>query len=604
MKITEKTGGFWDAFKERDDLSKFSPNGLILFAMEMKFGIDDISTVASESLTDGCNDKKADLIHIDTDMQYAIIGQCYVCSKMDKNGAPANKASDLNTAISWLLLSPIDELPKSLQESAADLRRAIKEKSIRDLYLWYVHNLPESENVKRELKTVELAAQSAVNNISKETCAFSIQALEVGRQTLEEWYRSILTPILVTDDIDIPIIGGYETGNENWSAYATSVHVKWLYNLYKKYQTKLFSANVRDYLGSRNTDENINSGIKETALQEPGHFWVFNNGITGLVNDFNIVDQDSTKHIILKGLSIVNGAQTTGAIGSLEEPPKDVALVQIRFVKCNNQDSVQDIVRYNNRQNKITEPDFRSNDNIQKKLLKEFPVMDLQYSPRRGGHEDIIKRPTKVISSVIAGQVLAAFHGAPSTAYHQKTGLWQSEMLYGKYFNDNTCAKHIVFAYSLLKTIEGKKIVLIDKSNRSSPPLTSNEEEQLCFFRKRGSIFILIAAISKCLEIITDRPIPNVFILAFSPAIQDFKTAVNEWENIVNVASSFTEYLKPGLSDGFRNQAVVDSAINEFRRLMAATKAANSSIYSNFTAKLNFALPLRHTETGGPLDGV
>ena len=56
--------------------------------------------------------------------------------------------------------------------------------------------------------------------------------------------------------------------------------------MYVKYGRELFCANVRDYLGSRRSDKNINHNMKLTAQTAPERFWVYNNGITALVNDF------------------------------------------------------------------------------------------------------------------------------------------------------------------------------------------------------------------------------------------------------------------------------------------------------------------------------
>ncbi|MCV5927107.1 AIPR family protein, partial [Escherichia coli] len=86
---------------------------------------------------------------------------------------------------------------------------------------------------------------------------------------------------------------------------------------YKKHRTKIFSANIRDYLGSRKSDSNINHGIKQTVENDASDFWAFNNGLTVLTHYFS-VDGNS---VIIQGLSIVNGAQTTGAIGSLKKLP-------------------------------------------------------------------------------------------------------------------------------------------------------------------------------------------------------------------------------------------------------------------------------------------
>ncbi|MGH3805071.1 MAG: hypothetical protein ACRDRU_00200 [Pseudonocardiaceae bacterium] len=47
-----------DAFKNRTDLEQFGSNGLLLFALELQFNVDDIATVAATALTDGDRDRK------------------------------------------------------------------------------------------------------------------------------------------------------------------------------------------------------------------------------------------------------------------------------------------------------------------------------------------------------------------------------------------------------------------------------------------------------------------------------------------------------------------------------------------------------------------
>ena len=79
---------------------------------------------------------------------------------------------------------------------------------------------------------------------------------------------------------------------------------------------KLFSANVRDYLGSKSSDSNINNGIKKTAEREPENFWAYNNGLTILVKFLSEYrrKQRMDFKFSFRGMSMVNGAQTTGAI--------------------------------------------------------------------------------------------------------------------------------------------------------------------------------------------------------------------------------------------------------------------------------------------------
>jgi hypothetical protein len=469
----------------------------------------------------------------------------------------------------------------SIKPHAEALRKAIDDGVVKSIHIWYVHNLPESNNVQEELVTVEHTASSAIRLYFPDCTDITIQTLEVGISTLNDWYKSISTPVLVSEEFVIPISGGFEIGDADWKAYVTSIPAKWLYDAFQSYKTKLLSANVRDYLGSRNADSNINYQIKQTAHDDPRHFWAYNNGITILVHEFKEIKSGNKLKIYFKGISIVNGSQTTGVIGNLDRPPDKNAKVQVRFIKCNNVDTLKNIVRYNNSQNKITAPDFRSNDSVQTRLVDEFNRISLvDYSPRRGGYEDAIKRRPNLLPSVVAGQALAAFHKDPDIAYHERTLMWEENALYSKYFNAQTSAKHIIFAYSLLKSVEKKKLDLLNKSRQDS--LTTFEEKQLDFFRKRGSIFLMTSAIARCLEIFLARQIPNLFKLSFKDNPSSLEEAIGAWDSIVEIASSFTASLDGGLADGFKNHIAVDNATSTFQSLIASTKMANSEIYETF----------------------
>ena len=58
-----------------------------------------------------------------------------------------------------------------------------------------------------------------------------------------------MSPILVSDIVNIDIESGFTISGDAWRAYVTAIPAKVLYTLYNKHKTKLFSANVRDYLG-------------------------------------------------------------------------------------------------------------------------------------------------------------------------------------------------------------------------------------------------------------------------------------------------------------------------------------------------------------------
>ncbi|HRY52241.1 MAG TPA: AIPR family protein [Candidatus Portnoybacteria bacterium] len=575
---------YHQAYEAREDLKKFKTNSLALFALELKFGIEDIENTAQSSITAGPNDKKADIVYIDTENHVAVISQAYISEK-DKKEAPANKASDLNTAVSSLISTPPNKLPPSLQSHAQELQNVLKDGQIETLHIWYVHNLDESKNVANELQTVEHTTNSALIALIGKTHNIEIRSLEVGKNTLEEWYQSLLSPILITDIFYIPVKGGLEIRGDDWSAYLTTISAKWLKGIFKKYgSTKLLSANVREYLGSRNTDKNINKGIQKTALSDPSHFCVFNNGITALVNNYKT--DKSNRKVEINGLSIVNGAQTVGAIGTAKQNIKDSALVQVRFIKCTNPNTVQNIVKYNNSQNKITAPDFRSNDAIQKRLVKEFlKIKNTTYLNRRGGGTEFIKRRASSIPSITAGQILAAFHGDPDSAYNKKTYIWESDSLYSKFFNEKTTAKHIYFVYALMKSIEKKKLELFEKKKQEKN--TSLEEQQLSFFRNRGSNVLFLSATARSLETILGIKLPNLFCLCFKATLT-LSEAIKIWDPIIQSLSSFSKQLDDGLSDGIKNKQKINSALEIFQSLVDSTKGSNKKVFDEFKEKISY----------------
>ena len=570
-------------FDSRKDLAAFKENAVMLFALILKFGIDDVVGLASASITDGGDDKKTDLIHIDTESGFAVIAQTYMAKDWNKKAAPSDKASDLNTAISWLLNSSIKDVPEILRSHAEELRQGIKDGTIKTLYIWYVHNLNESKNVAKELAVVEHTARAAIKSNFPEAEPLEIQAVEVGSGTIENWYIALQRPILVSDEFTIPIEGGYTLEGPDWKSFATTVPLKWLYEQYGKYKDDIFSANIRGYLGSRKSDANINEGIRQTGGTNPGHFWVFNNGITALVHEFRPEDKSGKPTLWIKGMSIVNGAQTTGAVGSLDVQPTSAAKVQVRFIVCSSPETIQNIVKYNNSQNKITAPDFRSSDPIQTRLMKEFAISsDLEYLARRGGSIDIKMRKRNTLPSITAGQALSALHGQPDVAYHQKSHIWESNSLYAKYFNEHTKARHVLFAYALLQAVEDKKLELMDKYKKGT--LKKLEEEQLKYFRMRGSIMLFTSAIASCLEIFLDKPIPNLFRAAFKDKMT-LEKAIEAWQPIVKSSSPFNVQLKDGLLYGLKSTDKVAASINTFRSLIESTKEANKVIFNAFANK-------------------
>lgn len=81
-----------EAFKSRSDLEKYGSNAIGLFAMALRFTLEDLDTIASESIVDGPDDKKCDIVYVDTEERYAVIVQFYLCPVITKPAAKSDKA--------------------------------------------------------------------------------------------------------------------------------------------------------------------------------------------------------------------------------------------------------------------------------------------------------------------------------------------------------------------------------------------------------------------------------------------------------------------------------------------------------------------------------
>ena len=149
--------------------------------------------------------------------------------------------------------------------------------------------------------------------------AISVRATELGAARVQHLHDSQVSHIEVKDSIDLPAQFSFEESGPNWKAYVTSVPGVWLHTIYAKHGESLFSANYRGYLGGGRR-RRVNLGIRESAETRAADFWAFNNGITILTMG---VAKDEAGKATLTGLSIINGAQTTGSIGSVDLSKKN-----------------------------------------------------------------------------------------------------------------------------------------------------------------------------------------------------------------------------------------------------------------------------------------
>lgn len=476
--------------------TKYSHNRLLLFTLALYLRLEDIDAFAAEALTEGPDDKKVDSCHVDTDEGRAIICQSYISESWNRRSAPANKASDLTTAVSWLLAQNLEDVPELLRPKARELQDSIRNGDISRLELFYIHNCPESQNVQDELNAATKAAKSHIHALSTESIGVIYK--EFGLQSIEELYRSRDQDILVEDELELPGDVLLKEPGTEWDAVVLSVPGSWIRHLFLKYGESVVSANLRGYLGLRKGS--INAGIKETAEREPNNFWVYNNGITCITN--SIIKKDST--FTIRGISIINGAQTAGALAESEEEDVQKVRVICRIVETTQRALVEKIVQYNNTQNIIKPSDLVSNDRIQKDLARAFGEYDVSYVHRR----TTVRAPQNSISVSVVAPALCAFHGDPQTAGRNSSQIFLSKAKYDEIFPINVIAEHVYLVVNLSSAIDSLKYDLKQKISKDSA--TQIEREQYEALRFSMSKHFLIYIVGYVAEQLMNRHIPNL----------------------------------------------------------------------------------------------
>ncbi len=565
---------YLDAFKANTTLIGLLGEGgaHLIWSLGLYLEEPDLEALASEALTDGPNDKKIDFILLDRDAKRILFAQGYYGSAK-KDSAPANKAADLNTAAAWLLSGQLSEVPEQLRPVIEECRAALEEGEVESIELLYVHNFPESVNVTKELQT----AASHLRKALGDGTGISVVTRELGSSAIENFFASQESHIDVKDEIMCPARPEFEETGPKWSASIMSIPGIWLHELFAKYGDRLFSANYRGFLGITKR-RRINSQIRASAESQEKDFWVFNNGITLLTLGAKS-SKDGTR---LTGVSIINGAQTTGSVGSVDLKRHDLKDVRVlcRVIQCSDSATISDIVKYNNTQNEITTWDQYSNDPDQNRIAQEFQELGHFYARKRG-----FRASTDQIGIEDVVQPLIAFHGKYRDANRGKNLIFERKPLYSLAF-DGKKARHILFVYALTRAIDERRLELKKKSTESS--IIGIEEEQLTLLRNLRFKSFFIAVVANSLETVLGRKIDPETV-AFSPDAAKASTntlvsLVAAWSPVVDSVLSFlvtqvnaTDFSKRVAEDGY-----LDSVAKPVSGFLYASKSTLS--FKDFAA--------------------
>ena len=556
---------FIGVFQSDAVLKDYGHNALALFAVGLHLGVEDMAGFAIESLTDSPDDKKADIIYINEAEGIACIAQGTVSVDWGKSEASANKASDLNTAAAWLLQQPINQIPEVIRSQAKLLREGLSQGTITKLIFAYAHNAFESANVESELQaTRELARGLEILH----QC--DVEVVELGLRNIEALHLTSLGSIQVAEEIKFDSLQCIKETGDGWEAYNISISGAKLFDLYEEHKNALFSANLRDFLGSRRATRNVNNNIKNTAESEAGVFYIFNNGIT-IVSNKAIYDNGTLN---IHGISVVNGAQTTGAIHAAGRENASNVTVSGRVIVVEDQVLIPRIVAANNTQNAIVAWDRRSNDAVQIRLGQEFGAKGINYLHRRNN----VRNPANSIIADQVGQMLCAFGGDLQTAIRTKADIFEVDTIYNNVFPGNLAIGHVFAVQTLGWAYDKVKQELKWKAVAGS--LTGLEQSRLRLLDYPASKQFLIRVIGDLREEISGKSIsqPHEFALKDVAITADGTESVAAWLQVINaILPTIVQGLPAEEYQVVRSTEHTNSVVGRVKGIVAGAEVLHTS---------------------------
>lgn len=206
-----------------------------------------------------------------------------------------------------------------------------------------------------------------------------------GLATLHDLHLDCISAQAIEADIELKDFGHTQ---EPYKAFYGRMAAKRLAELWVQYKDRLVDRNIRRFKGTTT----VNAGLTETLQQQPEHFFYFNNGVTFLCEAINEQHpRDPHRHsgrFRVKGLSIINGAQTVGAIAqqSIAYYDANPAMVMATFVCLDNApDGFGDqVTQSRNRQNAVDLEDFAALDERQAMWQQTLKMAGIKYIVKHG----------------------------------------------------------------------------------------------------------------------------------------------------------------------------------------------------------------------------
>lgn len=361
VETPERAG--WTA--EQHDTDRLS-RALAGYALVGLCGIDD--AMAAGAVTDGKDDGGIDSLYFDRSGNRLY----FVQSKFKRTGTSPSQAENLKTinGVRAIQSRQFDGFNQAFQNRLDEIEEALDTPGVPIevvlCFLGDVQNL--SPHVANDLNGL----QAEMNRLTERMLWRA-----VGRVDIHGWLIAEQAPASVEANVTL----------ENWASVTTprkaiygQLSAASLADIVAQNGSALFQRNIRHYLGSIG----VNIAIERTVRRRPADFFYLNNGLTAVAEKITPAagNQDRCA-FALTNVSIVNGAQTAGAIlnaalsGNISPDAK--VLITVIEIGAREDDIGFQITRARNHQNVVRGIDFAALDPHQEDLRQQLALLGMTY---------------------------------------------------------------------------------------------------------------------------------------------------------------------------------------------------------------------------------
>jgi len=440
--------------------------------------------IAAQAIVDGYKDNGIDAIHYDGNEKiFWIVQSKWIASG---NGEPeSGDVLKFTKGIKDLIEFKFENFNDKLKNKQNIIERALGDYNVKvKVVLAYSGSKLGEQN--REI----IARLIEEQNEASELFYFEVFSLAEAHQALSGSLYG--KPI----DADF-ILKNWGQLEEPYKSIYGQIDAQTLAELWIQNGERLFSKNIRSFVGL----SDVNDAIQNTLLFAPDNFLYLNNGITVLCNKINKKPMGgadkSVGHFYSEGVSIVNGAQTVGTIGTVyKKNPEKVnqAKVFIKLISLENcpPDFALKVTKATNTQNKVENRDFISLDPLQEKLKMDFALNGITYHYKRNEQQSPIDSKNCSLEEATVAIACSSDEMRYTFMAKDKIGkLWEdaTKAPYTELFNNNVSVNTIWRQIQIMRIVND---MLLQKQN-----IKLDREKGVCIYGNRFILHLVFKYVGK-----------------------------------------------------------------------------------------------------------